>query len=330
MRINSVRDLNVKHPTLAKAAAVLITVALLAILLSQVSVADVITTLTSINPLYLVAGYFLYAFSYFFRALRFHVLLNREVGLRDLFQIVCVHNMVNSILPAKTGELSYIYLLKKVHKRSVGEGVATLVMARVFDFIAITVLFFCSILMIEDLPPTVQNGIVIIAIFMIVMIALLIGLLYFGRPFLNTIERVFKYVHLDRRRFGAYLLIKFDEVVGALEEVRVSRNLFFVGLMSFLIWSLNYAVVYLLLSSMHIALSLQKVILGSTFTLLTSLLPIQGIGGFGTTEGVWTLVFVQLGMPMDIAITSGLVYHILVVIYYVVLGMWGIVAIKHR
>jgi len=82
--------------TAAKLSAVVITFALVAILLSQIQVADIITTLAGIDPLYLIAGFVLYVCSYFFRALRFHILLNGEVGLRDLFNIVCVHNMVNN------------------------------------------------------------------------------------------------------------------------------------------------------------------------------------------------------------------------------------------
>ena len=83
---------------IAKISAVVITVALVAILLLQIQIADVITALASIDPLYLIAGFVLYLCSYFFRALRFHILLNREVGLRDLFNIVCMHNMVHNIL----------------------------------------------------------------------------------------------------------------------------------------------------------------------------------------------------------------------------------------
>ena len=77
--------------TVAKISAVVITIALVAILLSQIQIADIITTLAGIDPLYLIAGFVLYACSYVFRALRFYILLDGEVGLRDLFNIVCVH-----------------------------------------------------------------------------------------------------------------------------------------------------------------------------------------------------------------------------------------------
>ena len=52
--------------TIAKISAVVITVALVAILLSQIQIADIITTLAGIDPLYLIAGFVLYVCSYFF------------------------------------------------------------------------------------------------------------------------------------------------------------------------------------------------------------------------------------------------------------------------
>ena len=57
-----------KKQTLSKLTAVIITLALVAILLSQIEVADVVDTLTGIEPVYLVAGFGLYMLSYFFRA----------------------------------------------------------------------------------------------------------------------------------------------------------------------------------------------------------------------------------------------------------------------
>jgi len=43
--------------TIAKISAVVITVVLVAILLSQIEIRDVTTTLAGINPLYLIAGF---------------------------------------------------------------------------------------------------------------------------------------------------------------------------------------------------------------------------------------------------------------------------------
>ena len=121
---------------------VIITLTLLSLLLYWINFSDIIKTLTNISPIGLVVGFGLYILTYFFRAVRFHILLNREVGIKDLFNIICIHNMVNNLLPARTGELSYVYLLKKRHNKTVGVGAATLIIARLFDIITILILFF--------------------------------------------------------------------------------------------------------------------------------------------------------------------------------------------
>lgn len=100
-----------KRELIAKISAVVITIVLVAVLLSQVSIGDVAKTLASIDLVYLIIGFILYLSSYFFRALRFHILLNNKVSIKDLFSIVCVHNMANNILPARTGEVFVIYVV---------------------------------------------------------------------------------------------------------------------------------------------------------------------------------------------------------------------------
>jgi uncharacterized membrane protein YbhN (UPF0104 family) len=106
---------------IAKISVIVLTVVLVAILLSQISLGNVSTTLTSIDSICVIIGFILYLSSYFFRALRFYILLNNKVNLKDLFSIVSVHNMANNILPARTGEISYVYLSKKLHDIPVGE-----------------------------------------------------------------------------------------------------------------------------------------------------------------------------------------------------------------
>ena len=121
---------------------IIITVVLVWFLLSQVEVQEIVTSLKDVPPHLVLIGFFFYALSYLFRALRFRVLLQKAIGLGTLFNIVAVHTMWTNLLPFRTGELSYLYLLKK--KGGVGSyltGVPSLVLARVFDLVAISVLF---------------------------------------------------------------------------------------------------------------------------------------------------------------------------------------------
>ena len=151
--------------TTIKVSAAIVTIVLVVLLLTQVRIDELIATFRSAELKYVLAGFVMYTACYLFRALRFHALMDKEVGIRDLFAIVCVHNMANSILPARTGELSYVYLLKKMHNKTLGDGAATLIVGRILDLMSISLLFFVFAMLAEELPKAISNLFSLIAIF---------------------------------------------------------------------------------------------------------------------------------------------------------------------
>jgi uncharacterized protein (TIRG00374 family) len=317
-----------RHKFPVKILALLITVVLLALLFTQIDLNDVITTLQNINPIYLLAGFMVYMCSYFFRAWRFHILLNREVGIKDLFDIECVHNAVNNLLPARTGELSYVYLLKRINNKTTGEGVATLVVARIFDLIALIILFFIATFLIITIPKIILDALWIIAIFAFFLFIILVLILTRGKKFVTGVQNVVRKLHCENNRGVNYLIRKGFETVESLDKIQMKKSFAALIASSLLIWGFNYFIVYLLMVGMNFQISILLVILGGTFILLTTVLPIQGIAGFGTTETIWTLVFVPLGLSLDQAIISGFCYHIVIILYFTILGLYGWVAIR--
>ena len=292
-------------------------------LFSQIQIADVTTTLVSIDPLYLSVGFGFYVLSYFFRALRFHILLNRKVGLKDLFTIVCVHNMVNNILPARTGELSYIYLLKKHHNKTAGEGIATLFVARVFDMITIVILFFLSTVFVPN-PFGIMieaTWVIIFLIFLIILLLLII--IYKGRAFVILLRGMVNHFGMDQTHIVDYIFRKMDETIESFSCMHRSTFIWS-ALVSIVIWIVLYSVNYTLIIAMGINMTFWTVLFASTFALITTILPIQGVGGFGTMEGGWTIGFLAMGLTKEVAISSGFSVHIIIISYFSILGLIGV------
>lgn len=314
---------------LAKISAVVISITLGALLLSQIKIADIIVTLASIDPVYLIAGFVFYACSYFFRAMRFYILMVRKVRLRDLFNIVCVHNMLNNILPARTGELSYIYLLKKLQNKKAGEGIATLFVVRIFDFITISLLFLVSAFMMQGLPEMVIKMVWVIALFLGSITIFLIALLYVGNTFLNLVKRFFERFNWDKKYFTDFLLRKGEETADSFEKIKANGKITVISLIltSLGIWLFLYSLNYIFIRGMDINLSYFEVMFASSFAVFTTILPIQGIGGFGTLECGWTTGFIAVGLTKEVAISSGFGFHILLWIYFLILGGWGLLKI---
>ena len=206
------------------AAAVLISAVLIAILLSQIQIADIIVTIAKIDIPYLIAGFILYTCSYLFRALRFYALLHGRIGLRDLFSIVCIHNMMNNLLPARTGELSYIYLVR--HRIAVSDGIASLMIARVFDFIAISTLFFIAAISSQNLPDAISRSLPYIATLMLIAISSLFLIAYKG-SFVQNLR------HRQKIKILKCLAEKLEEIVRSFDMIKsrgVVINCFFLSL----------------------------------------------------------------------------------------------------
>jgi hypothetical protein len=81
--------------------------------------------------------------------------------------------------------------------------------------------------------------------------------------------------------------------------------------------------------AMGVHLSLPAIIFACSFGFMTSILPIQGIGNFGTFEAGWTAGFLIVGLPAELAISTGFGFHIITLLFNILLGAYGYLAI-HR
>jgi glycosyltransferase 2 family protein len=309
--------------------AILITIILFALLFTQISILDIISTFSSIHPLYLFVGFMLYSASYYFRTLRFHILLNYEVSIKDLFYIECIHNMMNNLLPARTGELSYIYFLKTEQNKTTGEGLATLVIARIFDFIIISIFFLLFFLFIKNLMTDFSILLEIGLLFLFFMVALLFGLLFYGNAFLKIIKKWAHYGNCKKYRIGDNIIKKSEETVECFEKFKTGNIRMYTSviIVSIGIWILSYSLFYLIAISMGIHLELVQILFASSFAVFSTMLPIQGIAGFGTMEAGWALGFIAIGIPSEVAINTGFGFHLIFLFFTIILGIFGYVNI---
>lgn len=168
----------------------------------------------------------------------------------------------------------------------------------------------------------------IIAGFTLFLLIILIVLLTTGKKFVLLTQKTAETLQIEKNRGVNYLIRKEFETVESLDKIQMKKSMPTLIVSSLLIWLFNYFLVYIIMAGLNFQISLLFVVLGGTFIVLTSILPIQGIAGFGTTEAVWTLVFVPLGLSINQAIISGFCFHIIMILYFSVLGIYGAIKIK--
>jgi uncharacterized protein (TIRG00374 family) len=305
-----------------------VTAVLLYLTLSHVKPADIVYTLKSTDPLYLVISFFIYVCCNIFRAMRFYVLLDKRIKIHSLFNIVCVYNMVNNMAPMRAGEISYVYMLKRLHNKNAAIGVSTLIVARILDFIAICSLFTASSWIAAERIEGLRSAAIMVSLLIIACFLLLIMLLRCRECLLYPLDCYLDKNGLDKDPRIEYIILKLREMIRAMESMRDTKMTVLALIISFFIWIANFSVVFLVVKGMNFDIPLHIVIMGSTSTVLSTLLPVYGIAGLGTSQGLWTLVFVPLGISLNDAIISAFGYYIIQMIFYLTLGVYGLISLK--
>jgi glycosyltransferase 2 family protein len=261
-------------------------------------------------------------FANLIRSVRYKILLQSEVSLGQMFGIINSWQFYNSLLPYRTGELSYIYLLKKKEDITISESTASLFISRIFDLVVF--IFCCSITLWLTSAgiKSSMNDIYIASTILFVIAGIGVFLLF-------KISMVFKIVIL---LFHKSRLVKFkliEKLVSFLENIMHSLKLLSspgklasVFLITVLLTLLINVNTYIVIRYFGVNLNFFEVFVASSFTFLTIFLPIQGIANIGTYEGSFIIGLTLFGIDRTTGLSAAFALHI---IFYLMLVITFIV-----
>ena len=169
-------------------------------LLSQINFTDLKSAFLGVYVPSLSIGLILMFCVDFFKAYRQKMLIGTEdVRFVDMFLVSLIRNAFNMVLPARTGELSYVYVLKRKFKIPVEIGVSTLVVGLIFDLIIVFFMIIISIIIVGiNRFPISSTSVILIAAG---LLAASLVLLFF----LSKIVGLFV-------RLGSYLVARFEKL----------------------------------------------------------------------------------------------------------------------
>jgi uncharacterized membrane protein YbhN (UPF0104 family) len=160
---------------------------------------------------------------------------------------------------------------------------------------------------------------------MFIIFTLSVGFIFFADTILNIILK-FKII----RRFTK-LTNSLEKITAYLLEHKKNTERLMVFLLSFLIRIIKYVFIYVLFEGVvQLGGGLETFALfcfGLAGTELSALLPIQGLGGFGTWELAFALVFGALQIPADNLREAGFVIHITSQVWEYLIGLAAFVFI---
>ena len=301
---------------------IFITVGIIFVFFTQISLKDLYILLKSTNLFWALLGSAGYFLATLFRALRYKWLIHsKKLPLSELFRISAFYNLSIMVLPSKLGELSYPYFLNKISGMSMTEGLASLIASRVYDFFIILMIFlFASI--------GFQTFFKINLIFIILLSGLLIGLILFVffhmssflGWFSNVLGRIAKWNPFKNWKSLQWSQRKIHDVAEDFYAIKARRTYLQVSLASLCSWIMVFWTFYAFLRGFGIDISFPNVVFASTLAIITSALPISGLGNWGMLEVGWAAGFLMAGLSKEEAIASGFGVHIMVFAICIVIG----------
>jgi len=230
------------------------------------------------------------------RAWRWQVLLDAvgyRVGLGSLWSLLLTGYFLNTVVPARAGDLARIFLLGRWHKVPFETATGALVMERAIDVVVILVGAAGAAYMVLPalVPPVVAEGYLAA---MLIMLALFVVLL--GAPRLEGLLLGL----WSNRRYQSLMGLAFSFLAAVRRMATDWRRLALAVGQTVLIWGAEVAVASLAMGALNIHLPLGQM----TFCILTvdlsGAVPVLP-GGLGQVEAVYLSLLLLLQAPKEAA-----------------------------
>jgi len=270
-----------------------------------------------VSPANLLLALLIYLLLNIFRTLRFHLLLPADApSLSALWPVVLVHNFLVRVLPFKTGELSWLLLLRRHFGQGAGAGFGSLVSARAFELLILLLVGGTALVQVRsgDAPPPAY-----LSLLPPLMFLLCLALLFQAGPLLQLANG------LLQRRFqpGASITAGLAALEASFAQLRLPRVFLLTLALSCLTWGSSICFNLVLLGALGLH-GLPLLVGIISITMLVEALPVASISGLGVIEGGWTFGLVSLaGLEPGTAAATGFFLHACQVLAAALCGLAG-------
>ncbi len=305
--------------------------ALLIFLLITVDLDELYHLLTRIPWLWFLLGGLAYLAKSLLRTFRMVHINRLPIGAYgSMLRLWLASSLAAQLLPFKSGEVVYLFLLRRSHRIALPRGTSVVILMRLMDLGGLVFMFTLAVFFLgrrhaaafEPFTRTaLAAGIIVSLAFAVLMLA--------STPTAAFIHRLLDRPFLARRSFTPAIRAALDSFVDQLRGwTRWDIQLWFT--LALLEWAANYLSFHSLLIGLGLQPTLLATVVCVTFAALAAVLPISTIGNFGTQEAGWATGLMLLGYTRQAAIASGFAAHLLTIAYMLIFGgpawIWYLIA----
>lgn len=272
------------------------------------------------TPAYLALGLVLYFAANVLRARRFRALTGDVIATTAMLRAVIVQNILNTFLPLRAGEVSYLYMVHQSGAVKAGHNVGSLLGARVLDLLAALVLPLLALPFSRAWSAEGQPFVWFVTVATFAGGVFAVGI-WQAEPLSRFFQR--------RARTGWAWLNRLlglcGDVLASLAQLRGASLLRRVVGLTLGCWGLVYLSGYVCLLAVGISVPIPDAIFAYSFPVIASMTPFYMLGGFGVYEGSVGMGLHLVGVPVAVALASGLLLHLVELLFVLCLGPLALV-----
>ena len=295
-------------------------------LLKEIDLQEIPKTLSRLSIRALFIGFGCYGLLVLAKALRFRALLNLDSSVYQVFPILAMHTFWGNILPMRTGDVSYVYLMQRRQKVDATQGVASLLVASLIDLVLLMGLVVSTAWLLRAALRDTFSGTVLYLIPLLMgggLVAVVAFVYAAPQACMRFAERCAAPLLALEKRSISWTVDKILAVLRELTTFRSNRRFLEVWAYSVLCLIIRFGFQCYLVAEMGVGIPMIEVLFALAFTNVFNLLPVQTVGNFGTTEFPFVWLLNHFGTSIETATVTGFSLHILILLYCLPLGASG-------
>ncbi len=293
---------------------IIISLACLAAIFFFIDSAELINVLRTAQPSYLVIAVGFLLLYMWLRAVRWRFMLENKISILRVFHLQNIGYMLTQILPLRLGDPARAVLVGSEPDLTVGQGLATMVVERLLDMLAIIVLLPFTLATVPALPDWMQTGAQTSGVLAIGAIGVVVLAANF-RSYLPPL--------LARFRIPQKLIDLVDDLLKGLNTLTHWRSGLTLTVLSILPWiPIIFGYQFVMRS-----VGLSPTYLQAGFVVCAGALSIalpSSPGQVGVFHAGATLAVVALGMSQTAGASFAFLYHAINFTLIVILGVIGL------
>src|SRR3989338_6450543 len=207
-----------------------------------------------------------YCLALLLKAMRFRFFLSSKISLSEMFSVVAAHSFWNNILPFRSGELSYIYLLRKYEAIGKGERVTSLIIARVFDALVVLIFFvFSAIFLFSEALYLPRTTTALVGLGFVLAALIGSGIIIFANSAVAALFDKLVYRFSSKNLLQLSIVGGVREILVAFSRIKKLSTLFLFFLFSVGVWFADLLFVWTALLAAGLPLSLGEALFIAAF-----------------------------------------------------------------